>query len=85
MGCGVATGYGSAINSARIEGGDTVIVMGIGGIGINAVQGASHSGAMNVVAVDPVQFKREKAMEFGATHAFASIEEATVLANLYRR
>jgi NDMA-dependent alcohol dehydrogenase len=80
VGCGVATGYGSAINSARIEGGDTVIVMGIGGIGINAVQGASHSGAMNVVAVDPVQFKREKAMEFGATHAFASIEEATAFA-----
>ncbi len=80
VGCGVATGYGSAINSAGIEPGDTVIVMGIGGIGINAVQGASHKGAMNVVAVDPVAFKREKAMELGATHAFASIEEATAFA-----
>jgi Zn-dependent alcohol dehydrogenase len=80
VGCGVATGYGSAVNSARIESGDTVIIMGIGGIGINAVQGASHSGALNVVAVDPLAFKREKAMEMGATHAFASIEEATAFA-----
>ena len=76
VGCGVATGFGSAINSAGIEAGDTVIVMGIGGIGINAVQGAASEGAMNVVAVDPVEFKREKAMEFGATHAFATIQEA---------
>ncbi len=80
VGCGVATGYGSAINSAGIEVGDTVIVMGIGGIGINAVQGAAHAGAMNVVAVDPVEFKREKAMEFGATHAFSSMEEAVAFA-----
>ena len=76
VGCGVATGYGSAINAANIEVSDTVIVMGIGGIGINAVQGAAAAGAMNVVAVDPVAFKREKAMELGATHAFATIAEA---------
>ena len=76
VGCGVATGYGSAINAASIEIGDTVIVMGIGGIGINAVQGAAAAGAMNVVAVDPLAFKREKAMELGATHAFASMLEA---------
>ena len=76
VGCGVTTGYGSAINSAGIEPGDTVIVMGIGGIGINAVQGAAHKGAQNVVAVDPLAFKREKAMEFGATHSFATIAEA---------
>jgi S-(hydroxymethyl)glutathione dehydrogenase/alcohol dehydrogenase len=50
--------------------------MGIGGIGINAVQGASHAGASHVIAVDPVAFKREKAQEFGATHAFGSMEEA---------
>ena len=80
VGCGVATGYGSAINAANIEVGDTVIVMGIGGIGINAVQGAAAAGAQNVVAVDPVSFKREKAMELGATHAFASIAEAAEFA-----
>ena len=56
------------------------IVMGIGGIGINAVQGAAHAGACNVIAVDPVAFKREKALEFGATHAVETMEEATELA-----
>jgi S-(hydroxymethyl)glutathione dehydrogenase/alcohol dehydrogenase len=63
--CGVATGWGSAI-----------VVVGIGGIGINAVQGAAMAGAKRVIAVDPLEFKREKAMEFGATHTFASMEEA---------
>ncbi|MCU4185356.1 NDMA-dependent alcohol dehydrogenase [Acidiferrimicrobium sp. IK] len=76
LGCGVGTGWGSAVNSAAVRPGDTVIVMGIGGIGINAVQGAAHAGASNVIAVDPVQFKREKAMELGATHTFADIAEA---------
>jgi NDMA-dependent alcohol dehydrogenase len=80
VGCGVATGYGSAVNSAGIQFGDTVIVMGIGGIGINAVQGAVHRGAANVIAVDPVEFKREKASEFGATHTFATMKEATSFA-----
>ena len=80
LGCGVGTGWGSAVNSAEVRPGDTVIIMGIGGIGINAVQGAAHAGASNVIAVDPVQFKREKAMEFGATHAFADIAEADELA-----
>ncbi|RBY75511.1 alcohol dehydrogenase [Geodermatophilus sp. TF02-6] len=75
-GCGVGTGWGSSVIAAGVEPGDTVIVMGIGGIGINAVQGAAHAGASHVIAVDPVAFKREKAQELGATHAFESIEEA---------
>ena len=50
--------------------------VGIGGIGINAVQGAAMAGARHVIAIDPVEFKREKAMEFGATHAYSSMEEA---------
>ena len=75
-GCGVGTGWGSAVTAARVEPGDTVIVMGVGGIGINAVQGAAHAGATHVIAVDPVPFKLEKARELGATEAFASIEEA---------
>jgi S-(hydroxymethyl)glutathione dehydrogenase/alcohol dehydrogenase len=74
--CGVATGWGSAANRAGIVPGDTVVVVGIGGIGINAVQGAKMAGARRVIAVDPVEFKREKAMEFGATHTFASMDEA---------
>jgi NDMA-dependent alcohol dehydrogenase len=74
--CGVATGWGSATKRADVAPGDTVVVVGIGGIGINAVQGAAMAGARHVIAVDPVEFKREKAMEFGATHTFASMEEA---------
>lgn len=74
--CGVATGWGSATNRAAVATGDTVVVVGIGGIGINAVQGAAMAGARRVVAVDPIEFKREKAMEFGATQTFTSMEEA---------
>jgi S-(hydroxymethyl)glutathione dehydrogenase/alcohol dehydrogenase len=74
--CGVATGWGSATVRAEVRAGDTVVVVGIGGIGINAVQGAAMAGASHIVAVDPLEFKREKAMEFGATHTFASMEEA---------
>jgi S-(hydroxymethyl)glutathione dehydrogenase/alcohol dehydrogenase len=78
VGCGVPTGWGSAVNTANVRPGQTVVVVGIGGIGINAVQGARYAGAKHVVAVDPLENKREKAMELGATHAFASIEEATM-------
>jgi len=74
--CGVATGFGSAVNRAEVKPGDTVVVIGIGGVGANAVQGAKAAGAANVIAVDPVEFKREKAMELGATHTAASIEDA---------
>ncbi|GAA4535905.1 NDMA-dependent alcohol dehydrogenase [Pseudonocardia xishanensis] len=80
VGCGVGTGWGSAVNSGGVQPGHTTIVMGVGGIGINAVQGAAHAGATSVIAVDPVAFKREKAQELGATHAVATMEEATELA-----
>src|SRR5690349_10768886 len=76
VGCGVPTGWGSAVNTAKVSPGDTVAIFGIGGIGINAVQGARYAGAKNVVAIDPLENKREKAMELGATHAFATAEEA---------
>lgn len=74
-GCGVGTGWGSAVNSAEVTPGDCVIVMGIGGIGINAVQGAAHAGATTLIAVDPLEFKREMALKLGATHAFATMDE----------
>lgn len=76
LACAVGTGFGSAVNVARVQPGQTVIVMGIGGIGANAVQGAASAGAAHVIAVDPVEFKREKAFEFGATRAFGDIAEA---------
>jgi len=80
LGCGVGTGWGSAVNSAQVRPGDTVIVMGIGGIGSSAVQGAAAAGASNVLAVDPVEFKRDTALRLGATHSFADIAEAAVAA-----
>lgn len=75
-GCGVGTGWGSAVNSGEIRPGHTVIVMGTGGIGIHAVQGARHAGASHVIAVDPIQLKRELAGKVGATATFASMPEA---------
>jgi S-(hydroxymethyl)glutathione dehydrogenase/alcohol dehydrogenase len=80
VGCGVGTGWGSAVNAAETKPGHTIIVMGIGGIGINAVQGAKHAGATHVIAVDPVDFKQEKAQEMGATHSFATMDEAAEFA-----
>jgi S-(hydroxymethyl)glutathione dehydrogenase/alcohol dehydrogenase len=71
VGCGVPTGWGSAVYAGDVRAGDTVVIYGIGGIGINAVQGAAHAGAKNVVVVDPLEFKRAAALSFGATHAFA--------------
>ena len=75
-GCGVPTGWGSAVYAAEVEPGDTVVIYGIGGIGANAVQGAAMAGAANVVAVDPLANKREAAEDLGATHSVASAEEA---------
>ena len=80
LGCGVPTGWGSAVNAAKVEPGQVVIVMGVGGIGINAVQGAAHAGAGRVIAVDPVALKRDAALGLGATDAVATIEEAAELA-----
>jgi S-(hydroxymethyl)glutathione dehydrogenase/alcohol dehydrogenase len=76
VGCGVPTGYGSAVNAAEIRAGDSVVVMGAGGIGVNAIQGARNAGARYVIAIDPVEFKQAKAREFGATHAFENSAEA---------
>ncbi|QSE87439.1 NDMA-dependent alcohol dehydrogenase (plasmid) [Rhodococcus pseudokoreensis] len=79
LGCGVITGWGAAVNTGEVGAGDTVVVVGAGGIGINAVQGAALAGAEHLVVVDPVEFKRTKAIELGATHAVATSEEATAL------
>jgi NDMA-dependent alcohol dehydrogenase len=83
VGCGVPTGWGSAVNSAAVRPGHTVIVMGVGGIGINAVQGAAHAGATTIIAVDPVELKREFALDLGATHAVSDIGEAAELARTF--
>src|SRR5262245_9156428 len=76
VGCGVTTGWGTAVYGAGVSPGDTVVVMGIGGVGANAVQGARIAGATRILAVDPSAFNREQATKFGATHTFASAAEA---------
>ncbi len=76
VGCGVTTGWGSATRVADVRPGENVVVMGAGGVGMNAVQGAAAAGAKRVMVIDPVAAKREWAMEFGATHTYASAEEA---------
>jgi NDMA-dependent alcohol dehydrogenase len=68
LACAIPTGYGSAVHQAQVRGGDTVVVIGAGGIGTAAIQGARIAGAAIIVAVDPVVFKRDSALRFGATH-----------------
>ncbi|MHB8465873.1 MAG: zinc-binding dehydrogenase, partial [Acidimicrobiales bacterium] len=76
LACGVTTGWGSAVYRADIGPGDDVAVVGVGGLGAAAVQGARLAGARRIIAVDPVALKREKALGWGATHVASSIEEA---------
>ncbi|WP_073879429.1 Zn-dependent alcohol dehydrogenase [Mycobacterium paraffinicum] len=79
LACAVPTGYGSAARRAGVRGGDTVVVIGTGGIGTAAVQGARISGAARIVAVDPSDYKRTSATKFGATHTAATATDALEL------
>ncbi|MCW2495294.1 NDMA-dependent alcohol dehydrogenase [Jatrophihabitans sp.] len=79
LGCAVTTGWGSAVHLAEVRPGDNVIVIGAGGIGVNAIQGAMNAGADVIVAVDTAEFKREQALQFGASHCAASVEEAMAI------
>ncbi|CAM5375938.1 alcohol dehydrogenase [Streptomyces spiroverticillatus] len=74
IGCGVTTGLGAAINTAQVQAGSSVAVIGCGGVGISAIQGARVQGAAEIVAVDPVASRREAALKFGATEAVAPDE-----------
>lgn len=71
VGCGVMTGYGSAVNAAKVEPGSSVVVLGCGGVGLNVIQGARISGAGTIIAVDPKADRRDMALRFGATDALA--------------
>lgn len=70
--CGVPTGFGSA-GAGNVQPGDVVLVAGVGGVGMNAVQGARESGAAHVIVADPVAQKQKWALEFGASEAYESI------------
>jgi S-(hydroxymethyl)glutathione dehydrogenase/alcohol dehydrogenase len=76
VGCGVTTGYGSAVRSGDVRPGDDVVIVGVGGVGTGALQGALNAGARCIFAVDPVEFKRDNALKFGATHAYPDIFSA---------
>jgi S-(hydroxymethyl)glutathione dehydrogenase/alcohol dehydrogenase len=72
VGCGVMTGVGSVLNTARVEAGSTVAVFGCGGIGLSIVQGARIAGARHVVGIDTMANKLDMARGFGATHTVES-------------
>lgn len=74
IGCGVLTGVGAALNTADIAEGDTVVVMGCGGVGLNVIMGAKIAGAAEIVAVDMVADKLELAARFGATQTIDASE-----------
>lgn len=76
LSCAIPTGFGSVANRSNMRPGDTVVVIGAGGIGTGAIQGARVGGAAHIVAVDPVEFKQKSALQFGATHTAASAVEA---------
>jgi len=68
LACGVVTGLGAVTNTAQVEAGSSVVVIGVGGVGLNSVQGAVLSGAAKIIAVDVLDHKLKAAQLFGATH-----------------
>ncbi|WP_368620215.1 NDMA-dependent alcohol dehydrogenase [Mycobacterium tuberculosis] len=76
VGCGVTTGYGSAVRTADVRPGDDVAIVGLGGVGMAALQGAVSAGARYVFAVEPVEWQRDQALKFGATHVYPDINAA---------
>lgn len=75
MGCGVMTGYGSAVNAAKVEPGTSVAVIGCGGVGLNVIQGARIAGALTIIGVDISESRLEMARRFGATHVILATRE----------
>jgi S-(hydroxymethyl)glutathione dehydrogenase/alcohol dehydrogenase len=67
IGCGFTTGFGAAVNTAGVGPGSTVVVIGCGGVGTAAIQGARVGGAARIIAIDPLEMKRQSALQFGAT------------------
>jgi S-(hydroxymethyl)glutathione dehydrogenase/alcohol dehydrogenase len=80
IGCGVTTGIGAVLHTARVRPGETVAVIGCGGIGLNAIQGAAIAGAGRIIAVDRIASKRDLALAFGATDVVDASEVDAVAA-----
>lgn len=79
IGCGVMTGVGAAVNTAKVEAGSIAVVFGCGGVGLNAIQGCKIAGARIIVAVDTSDAKLEMAKQFGATHVVNAATEENVV------
>ena len=79
IGCGVMTGVGAAVNTAKVEPGSAAVIFGCGGVGLNAIQGCAIAGARIIVAVDTVDAKLEMAKAFGATHTLNARTEENVV------
>src|SRR5262249_43390899 len=75
IGCAVQTGVGAVLNTAQVEEGATVLVIGLGGIGLSIVQGARIAGASRIIVADPVAARRAVAVRCGATHAIDPTRE----------
>ncbi|NRA01728.1 MAG: Zn-dependent alcohol dehydrogenase [Myxococcales bacterium] len=80
IGCGVTTGVGAALNTARVEAGSSVCVIGCGGVGLSVIQGASIAGAGRIIAVDRVSWKLDLAASLGATDGVDASESDPVMA-----
>jgi S-(hydroxymethyl)glutathione dehydrogenase/alcohol dehydrogenase len=78
LACGVITGFGGVVKRAKVAAFQSVVVMGAGGVGINAIQGAAYVGAYPVIAVDVLDAKLKMAMDFGATHTVNARNEKAV-------
>ncbi|MFC1864325.1 Zn-dependent alcohol dehydrogenase [Chloroflexota bacterium] len=78
LSCGVITGFGAVVNTAQVEALSSVVVIGVGGVGLNSVQGAALSGAYPVIVVDILDNKLEAARAFGATHTVKASDENAV-------
>lgn len=83
-GCGVMTGVGAVVNTARVEAGSVAVVFGCGGVGLNAIQGCAIAGAGMIVAVDTHAATLELAKQFGATHTFNVSGQENVGKALYK-
>ncbi|MFA5891741.1 MAG: Zn-dependent alcohol dehydrogenase [Actinomycetota bacterium] len=82
IGCAVLTGVFAAITTARIVPGERVAVIGCGGVGLNVIQGCRIAGASTILAIDPVESKRDAAVKFGATHTCAPDDAAGMIMGL---
>ncbi|HVL74776.1 MAG TPA: Zn-dependent alcohol dehydrogenase [Noviherbaspirillum sp.] len=84
IGCGVMTGVGAAVNTARVDAGSIAVVFGCGGVGLNAIQGCAIAGARMIVAVDTSDAKLDMAREFGATHVVNGTAEENVVKRILK-